>query len=157
MGGDRADGPWDMADPRRDRSAIPYTDADTEALIDELIDTLVIFRCPMGLGDTGPTISALASLEAEIALRLPDAVADARDQGYTWQEIAARLATTASAARQRHAAYTRSRRELLRAAAGFVTSDTRVPDVEPTIGKQENPAGPPSHRHQRRADSSQHC
>ncbi|MGH9184705.1 MAG: hypothetical protein ACRD0U_02640, partial [Acidimicrobiales bacterium] len=60
MAGDRADGPRDMADPRRDRSAIPYTDADTEALVDEPVATLVIFRCPMGLGDAGPTITAVA-------------------------------------------------------------------------------------------------
>ncbi|MDQ1394206.1 MAG: hypothetical protein QOF30_3183, partial [Acidimicrobiaceae bacterium] len=34
-----------------------------------------------------------------------DAVADARDQGYTWDEIADRLATSVSTARRRYAAY----------------------------------------------------
>lgn len=133
------DGPWDMTDPRRDRSVIPYTDADTEALLDELVDTLIIFRCPMGLGDAAATVSVLASLEAEIAFRLPDAVADARDQGYTWDQIAMRLATTASAARHRYVAYARSRRELLRAPASFVTSDTCASDVCPAVDKRENP------------------
>lgn len=52
------------------------------------------------------------------------ALADARDQGYTWDEIAMRLATTPSAARHRHAAYARSRHEALHAPANFVTSDT---------------------------------
>lgn len=132
------DQPWDMADPRRDCSLIPYTDADTEALVDELVDTLTLFRCPMGLGDAVATVSVLASLEAEIAFRLPDAVADARNQGYTWDEIAMRLATTASAARHRHAAY--ARREGPHAPASFVTSDTRASDVRPAIARQEPPA-----------------
>lgn len=112
MADDHADEPWAMVDPRQDRAVIPYTDADSEELVDELVDTLVIFRWPMGLGDAGPTVSVLASLEAEIAFRLLDAVADARDQGYTWEQIATRLATTASTARQRYAAYVSSRRDL---------------------------------------------
>jgi hypothetical protein len=29
--------PCDIGDPRQDRSLIPYTDADTEALIDQLV------------------------------------------------------------------------------------------------------------------------
>ncbi len=134
------DGPWDMADPRRDCSVIPYTDADTQALVDELVDTLIVFRCPMGLGDAGATVSVVASLEAEIAFRLPDAVADARDQGYTWDEIAMRLATTASAARRRYAAHARSRRELPCAPASLVTSDTRASDTAPAIARRETPA-----------------
>jgi hypothetical protein len=134
------DGPWDMADPRRDGSVIPYTDADTEALVDELVDILIVFRCPMGLGDAAATVSVLTSLEAEIAFRLPDAVADARDQGYTWDEIAMRLATTASAARHRHAAYARFRRELLRAPSTVVTSDTHASDVGPASARRETPA-----------------
>lgn len=134
------DRPWDMADPRRDCSIIPYTDADTEALVDELVDTLTLFRCPMGLGHASATISVLASVEAEVAFRLHDAVADARDQGSTWDEIAMRLATTASAARHRHAAYARARRERPHAPASFVTSDTRASDVRPANAWQEHPA-----------------
>lgn len=133
MAGDHADGPWNMTDPRCDRAVIPYTDAETEALVDELVDTLIILRCRMGLGDAGPTISVLASLEAELAFRLLDAVADARDQGYTWNEIATRLATTASAARHR------SRHELRREPSSLATSETRVSDDEPTIARRETP------------------
>lgn len=140
MAGDRADGPWNMTHPRWDRAAIPYTDADSETLVNELVDTLIIFRCPMGLGDAGPTISVLASLEAEISFRLPDAVADARDQGYTWEQIATRLATTASAARHRYAAYVGSRRELRRVPARSVTSDTGVSDIESAAARRANPA-----------------
>ena len=84
----------------------------------------------MGLGDTGATVSVLASLQAEIAFRLPDAVADARDQGYTWNQIAMHLATTTSAARHRHATYARSRRDL------YVhrPSSSRRIHVHPTSG-----------------------
>jgi hypothetical protein len=134
------DGPWDMSDPRRDHTTIPYTDADTEALVDELVDTLIIFRCPMGLGDAGATVSVLASLEAEIAFRLPEAVADARDQSYTWNEIAMRLAITVSAARHRYAAYAQSRRERLHEPASVATSDTHASDVGPAIAGRETPS-----------------
>jgi hypothetical protein len=103
------DGPWAFSDPRRDHTAIPFTDADTQALIDRAVDSLVIFRCPMGLGDAGATVSALVSLIAEADGRLADAVADARDQDYTWDDIASRLATTTTTARRRYAVYTRRR------------------------------------------------
>lgn len=127
------DSPWDMTDPRRPCPTIPYTDADSETLVDELIDTLTIFRCPMGLGDAGATVSVLASVEAEITVRLLDAVADAREQGYTWNDIAMRLATTASAARHRYAAHVRTRHELLSAPASFVTSDTPASQARPPV------------------------
>jgi len=102
--------PWAFTDPRRSHSAIPYTDADTIALIDDAIDTLVLVRSPMELGDAGATISALVSLITEADSRLPDAVADARDQLYTWDAVASRLATTVPTARRRYAAYTRWRK-----------------------------------------------
>jgi hypothetical protein len=102
-------GPWALRDPRRDHTAIPFTDADTQNLIDQAVDTLVIYRCPLGLGDAGATVSALVSLIAEADGRLADAVADARDQHYTWDDIASRLATTTTTARRRYAAYTQWR------------------------------------------------
>lgn len=152
------DGPWDMADPRRDCSTIPYTDSDTRALVDEFVDTLVIFRCPMGLGDAGATASVLVSLEAEIASRLPDAVADARDQGYTWDEIAMRLATTVSAARHRYGAYARPRNELTRSGPSITTtSDTRVSDVGHAAVGREKPLLSGSDGHQGPACPSQVC
>jgi hypothetical protein len=128
-----------MTDPRQPCPAIPYTDADSETLVADLVDTLTIFRCPMGLGDAGATVSVLASIEAEITFRLLDAVADARDQGYTWNDIAARLATTASAARHRYGAHVRTRQELLHGPADFVTSDTPASQAGPANAKRENP------------------
>jgi len=134
------DGPWDTTDPRRDRSITPYTDADTQDLIDEIVDTLTIIRCPMGLGDGGATLSVLASLAAEIASRLPDAVADARDHSYTWNEIAMRLSATIPAARRRYATHTRSRHELPCSPVNRDTSNTRVSDVgRPRPGEKPRP------------------
>jgi hypothetical protein len=41
---------------------------------------------------------------------MPDAVADARDQAYTWTEIARLLGTPTSNTRQRYAPHTKTRR-----------------------------------------------
>ena len=94
-------GPWAFTDPRRDGTIIPYTGADTAGLIDQAVETLVLLRSPMQLGDAAATISALVSLAAEISSRLPDAVADARDQDYPWDAIASRLTSTTTATAQR--------------------------------------------------------
>lgn len=133
------DSPWNMTDPRRPCPAGPYTDADSATLVEELIDTLTIFRCPMRLGDAGATVSVLASIEAETAFRLLEAVADARDQDYTWNDIATRLDTTASAARHHYAPYARSRQELLHVRADFISSDTPASHAAPTDARPERP------------------
>jgi hypothetical protein len=64
----------------------------------------------MSFGDAGAAVSVFVSLAAEAAGRLDDAVADARDQGYTWDQIADRLATSNSTARRRYAVYASWRR-----------------------------------------------
>jgi hypothetical protein len=133
------DSRWNMTDPRRPCPAVPYCDTDSETLVAELVDTLTIFRCPMGLGDAGATVSVLASIEAEITFRLLDAVADARDQDYAWNDIAVRLGTTASTARHRYAAYVRSRQELLRAPDNFVPSNTPASHAGPANARRESP------------------
>lgn len=106
------DRPWELCDPRRDRALYPYTDADTTTVVDHAVGTLVILRAPMWLGDPGPIISVLVSLAGEADGRLCDAVADARDQGYSWDQIASRLATSVATARRRYASYSRWRRAL---------------------------------------------
>lgn len=104
------DRPWALCDPRRDRTVYPYTDADTATVVDQAVTTLVVLRAPMWLGDAGPTISVLVSLVGEADSRLYDAVADARDQGYSWDQVASRLATSVSTARRRCGPYSRWRR-----------------------------------------------
>lgn len=94
---------WELCDPRRDRAMHPYTDADTAMILDQAVAALVVLRAPMWLGDPGPVLSVLVSLGAEAGGRLYAAVADAYDQGYSWDQIASRLATTVPAAHRRHA------------------------------------------------------
>jgi len=106
---DETGSPWNFNDPRRNETAIAYTNNDTAVLIREAAVTLTIFRAPMGLGDAGATVSVLVSLAAEADGQLWEAVADAHDQGYTWDQIADRLATSVTAARRRFAAYTKWR------------------------------------------------
>lgn len=96
---------WKLSDPCRDRALHPYTDADTATILDRAVAALIVLRAPTWLGDPGPTLSVLVSLGAEAGGRVDDAVAEARDQGYSWDQIACRLATTATAARRRHAGY----------------------------------------------------
>jgi hypothetical protein len=100
-------GPWELLDPRRDCAVAPYTDEHSARLLDEAATSLVLLRSPMWLGDAGPAISALASLAAQADDLLFEAIASARDQDYTWDEIAGRLACSAITARRQYAPYTR--------------------------------------------------
>ena len=100
-----------LSDPDRDRSMIPYTDQYTAALIAKAVIALAAVRAPAWVGDPGPTISSLVSLAAEAEGLLWDAVADAREVGYTWDQIASRLATPAGTARGRYGSYAKWRRE----------------------------------------------
>jgi hypothetical protein len=81
----------------------PYTDEDTVVLVEEAATSLILLRAPMCLGDAGPMISVLASLSNQAQDLLIDAVALARGQDYTWEDIAGRLGSTATSARRRYA------------------------------------------------------
>jgi hypothetical protein len=52
------------------------------------LDHLAPRRTTYWLGDSGVTLHLLASLHAQIHERLADAVADARDQDYSWPRSA---------------------------------------------------------------------
>jgi hypothetical protein len=95
----------------QDRSQIPYNDAVTEILIDQAVETLMWIRCPLRVGHPAPTLSALVSLAGEIENRFHDTVADARDHGYSWDDIAQRMAISPHTAKRRYAAYTHWRRK----------------------------------------------
>ncbi len=98
--------PFEFHGPACDRTLHPLLDDETLALVDDAVESLVCLRGSVR-GDAGAALSCLASLIAEAHSRLPDAVADARDQDYTWAEVATRLAVTASTARRRYGDYTR--------------------------------------------------
>lgn len=91
-----------------DRTSRPYIGEETVVLVDEAVWSLVVLRGGE-MGDGRAVVSALASLIAEAQSRLPDAVADARDQDYAWAEIATRLASTASTVSRRYGDYVRRR------------------------------------------------
>lgn len=103
------DRPWEVCDPGRDRAMLAYTDADTARVIEEAVAWLVAVRAPAWAGDPGPRISVLVSLAGEAEDRVYDAVADAREGGYSWDQIASRLCTTVAAARRRYGGYARWR------------------------------------------------
>ena len=92
-----------MREPRRDHYLEPATGADTERVLEAAIETLGKLRGLPWLGDAGATMHLLASLLAEAEDRLPRAVADARDQEYSWSQIADLLGVTRASAWQRYA------------------------------------------------------
>ena len=81
----------------------PLTGEDSERVIDNAVGSLGTLRELPWLGDAGTTIHLLTSLIRQAEEALPAAVAEARDQEYSWAEIARMLGTTPSAARRLHA------------------------------------------------------
>lgn len=96
--------PLELHGPGCDRALRPHLDAETLALVEDAVETLVRLRGSAG-DDAGAVLACLASLIAEAQARLPDTVADARDADYAWAEIGTRLATTGSTVRRRYGAY----------------------------------------------------
>lgn len=92
-----------MREPRRDHYLTPATGEDTEKVLEDAIDLLGTLRGLPWLGDAGATLHLLASLMAQAEQRLPRAVADARDQDYSWAQIADLLGVTRASAWQRYA------------------------------------------------------
>jgi hypothetical protein len=91
-----------MREPRRDHYLAPAPGADSERVLEDAIDTLGTLRGLPWLGDAGATLHLLASLLTEAQHRLPRAVADARDQEYSWAQIADLLGVTRASAWQRY-------------------------------------------------------
>ncbi len=106
-------GAWAMTDPRRRYPSEPLLDEESDAVLVVAVEDLVLLRSPMWSGDAGAVLHALASLEAQINEWLPDAVADARDQEYSWPEIARLIGVKTATAKRRFAAHARSRRSPL--------------------------------------------
>jgi hypothetical protein len=95
--------PCATVDPRRRFPTSPLVDDESEAVLVVAVNDLILLRSPMWAEDAGAILHALASLADEIQSWLPDAVADARDQDYRWDEIAALLGVPAGTARRRYA------------------------------------------------------
>jgi hypothetical protein len=95
-----------MREPRRDHYITPATGEDSRAVLDAAIEALGTARGLEWVGDAAVTLHLLASLVAEAGSRLPRAVADARDQEYSWGQVADLLGVTRASAWQRFAART---------------------------------------------------
>jgi len=91
-----------MREPRRDHYVEPATGADTEVSLDAALEMLGTLRGLGHAGDAGVSLHLLVSLAAEAQVRLPHAVADARDQDYSWAQIADLLGVTRASAWQRY-------------------------------------------------------
>lgn len=93
---------WQMHDPRANRALRPYNDVDSAEVFGEAVSALVLLRAPMWLDDAAVTTSVLVTLAGEAEGRLRDAVAAARDQDHSWEEIAHSLGTSVLIARRRY-------------------------------------------------------
>ncbi len=89
----------------------PVVDDLSATVLGEAIDALAALRTPYWLGDTAVHLHALASLLAQAQRLLPDAVAQARDQDLTWDQIGQLLGLSGSTAARRYRHATRARTE----------------------------------------------
>lgn len=85
-----------------DELPAPVADQDSASVLAEAIDALAALRTPYWLGDSGVHLHALASLLLHAQQLLPQAVAEARDQELTWDEIGQLLGLAASTAAHRY-------------------------------------------------------
>jgi hypothetical protein len=87
-----------------------YTDHTSAAIVDDAVHTLATLRGLQAVGDAGAALHALASLAAQIDELLPTTITHARDQDYTWSEIAALLAVSRDRAQRLAARHDPTRR-----------------------------------------------
>lgn len=99
-----------MREPRRDHYIEPATGPDSDRVLDDAIASLGTLRNLPWLGDAGATMHLLVSLIHQAEQQLPRAVADAREQDYSWAEIADLLGVTRASAWQRYAGKTTTNR-----------------------------------------------
>ncbi|MGH9190980.1 MAG: hypothetical protein ACRDZ0_00710 [Acidimicrobiales bacterium] len=98
-----------LAEVTTEHAPAPYIGDDSATVLNEAIVSLGKLRGLQFVGDAGAVLHLLASLTAQIDTLLPAAVVDARDQDYTWSEIAA-LAALSRDRVQRLAAHQPQRR-----------------------------------------------
>ncbi len=89
-----------MREPRRDHYLAPATGADSFAALGSALEQLASAR-NLDATDAASAVHLLASLAAEVEARFPRLIADARDGGCSWAEIADLLGVTRASAWQR--------------------------------------------------------
>lgn len=96
-----------LKDPMRLHPGRSVIDDDSAEALDTAIDRLALERSPLNGGHAGLRLHLLASLIAHAQTLISDAVADARERGFSWIEIGDELGITADAARHRHSDHVR--------------------------------------------------
>jgi len=91
-----------MAATDRTHHIGPRTDQASSTVLDQALAALGPQRGLDSDHDAAITIHLLTSLQHQIQTRLPAAVADARDQDYSWAEIGDLLGLTRAAAWHRY-------------------------------------------------------
>jgi hypothetical protein len=86
--------------------AHPVVNDETDDVVNDAVIQLLRER-GLEWGDTLAELHALTSLAIQLRLRLPDAIVEAIDQGYTWSDVAEQLDVTPASARRRHGHYLR--------------------------------------------------
>jgi len=99
-----------MREPRRDHYIEPATGPDSDRVLDDAIASLGTLRNLPWLGDAGATMHLLVSLIHQAEQQLPRAIADAREQDYSWAEIADLLGVTRASAWQHYGGKTPTNR-----------------------------------------------
>ena len=94
-----------------DQMPTPVADDLSATVLDDTIDTLGGLRTPYWLGDSAVRLHSLASLLAQGQVLLPGAVAQARDQDLTWDQIGELLGVTGSTAARRYRSANNPRKE----------------------------------------------
>jgi hypothetical protein len=97
-----------MSDPWRIHPSHPVLDDDSAQVLEEAVRLLGVFRSPLNAGHAGLRLHVLASLINQADALIPDAVADARHQDFSWSEIGQELGVTTKTARRRYGAHARS-------------------------------------------------
>jgi hypothetical protein len=93
---------WVEIDPRRSHPDHPIVDDASAAVLDEAVHSLTMLRSPLEEGDAGARLHALASLIAQAETFTTGTVAAARDQSYSWPDIASQLGLATTTARRRY-------------------------------------------------------
>jgi hypothetical protein len=88
-------------------------DADIAGVLDEALRTIVLLRDHSSATNACRDLDAVATLVRHARSRLPDLVADARDEANGWAEISAALAISRPWAVTRYALHSRNRRQPL--------------------------------------------
>ena len=94
-----------------DQMPTPVVDDLSATVLDEASNTLGGLRTPYWLGDSAVRLHTLANLPAQGQVLLPAAVAQARDQDLTWDQIGALLGLTGRAAARRYRSFTTTSKE----------------------------------------------